>query len=71
MVETAQETEGCIGARMTGAGFGGCAVAIVKDEYIESFITTVGIAYTRLTGLIPEFYVTRAGEGARELSVAQ
>ena len=71
MVETAQETDGCIGARMTGAGFGGCAFALVKDEYIENFITTVGITYTRLTGLIPEFYVTHAGEGARELHIAQ
>lgn len=67
MSETAQVTEGCIGSRMTGAGFGGCTVSIVKNEFVESFIETVGKKYTELTGLIPEFYVSGAGEGAREL----
>lgn len=67
MAESAQQTEGCIGSRMTGAGFGGCTVSIVKNEFIDSFIDTVGKKYTEITGIIPEFYVSGAGEGACEL----
>lgn len=67
MFEIASHTDGCIGARMTGAGFGGCTVNIVLKESAEAFIRDVGRAYTQRTGIIPEFYLCTAGDGAREL----
>lgn len=67
MVEEALKVDGCVGARMTGAGFGGCTVNIVKEESIDDFIKTVGENYTKKTGLVPEFYVSDIGEGAREI----
>jgi galactokinase len=67
MVEEAMKVDGVAGARMTGAGFGGCTVNIVRDESVEEFIKTVGENYTRKTGLVPEFYVSEAGDGAREI----
>lgn len=67
MFEIATRTEGCIGARMTGAGFGGCTVNIVRKDCADAFLHTVGSAYTAKTGITPEFYVCTAGDGAREL----
>lgn len=67
MVEEALKAEGCIGARMTGAGFGGCTVNIVKEESVDRFIAEVGEAYTRKTGIVPAFYVCEIGDGAREI----
>ena len=67
MFEIASHTDGCIGARMTGAGFGGCTVNIVRKESAEAFIRDVGRAYTQRTGIVPEFYLCTAGDGAREL----
>ncbi|WP_293958615.1 galactokinase [uncultured Fusobacterium sp.] len=67
LVEAAWEAEGVIGARMTGAGFGGCTVSIVKDEYIESFKKSVGEKYTAKTGLVADFYVAKIGDGSRKL----
>jgi galactokinase len=67
MVEEALKVDGVIGARMTGAGFGGCTVNIVKQEAIDRFIDIVGRNYTNKTGLTPEFYICETGDGAREI----
>lgn len=64
MVEAAQAAPGCIGARMTGAGFGGCAVALVETDLVEAFLGQVRSAYTSATGLVPRLYVTHAAAGA-------
>lgn len=63
LVEAAWEQEGIIGARMTGAGFGGCTVNIVEDSYIDSFIDNVGRVYKERTGLEADFYVVGIGGG--------
>ena len=64
MVETATAHDGCHGARMTGAGFGGCAVALVATEAVDDFVRHVGPAYERVVGLRPAIYVCRASAGA-------
>ncbi len=67
MTELARAQEGCIGSRMTGAGFGGCTISIVREDRVNAFIEAVGTAYREKTGLTPDFYVTKAGKGACEL----
>lgn len=67
LVEAAWEENGVIGSRMTGAGFGGCTVSIVKNENVENFIKNVGEKYKRKTGLNASFYVANIGNGAGEL----
>lgn len=67
LVEAAWKQEGTIGARMTGAGFGGCTVAIVKNESLDSFIENVGKEYFEKTGLKADFYIANIGDGAREI----
>lgn len=69
MVEQSLKVDGCIGSRMTGAGFGGCTVSIVKDSSVDGFIQTVGQAYTEKMGIVPEFYVSDAADGAREIKL--
>lgn len=54
----------CCGARMTGAGFGGCAIALVKKEHVQEFSQAVSSEYTLRTGLAPGFFVCTAGNGA-------
>ncbi|MBP6610274.1 MAG: galactokinase, partial [Paludibacter sp.] len=56
--------EGVIGSRMTGGGFGGCTVSLVKDEAIDTFISQVGAAYEAKIGIKPEFYIAEIGDGA-------
>lgn len=67
LVETAWNQKGVIGARMTGAGFGGCAIAIVEKEQVEQFIDEVGAIYKEKIGYEATFYVASIGDGAREL----
>jgi galactokinase len=55
---------GCYGARMTGAGFGGCAVALVENSAVEAFVAAVAPAYTAQTGLTPQLYVCQAAAGS-------
>ena len=63
LVEAAWRQEGVIGSRMTGAGFGGCTVNIVGEEYIDAFIDNVGAGYKEKTGLTAVFYVVDIGGG--------
>lgn len=63
LVEEAWKVEGVIGSRMTGAGFGGCTVSIVKDEAVEGFIRNVGEAYQTKIGYAADFYVVEIGDG--------
>ena len=67
LVEEAWKIEGVIGSRMTGAGFGGCTVSIVKDEAIDRFIEQVGKAYQAKIGYAADFYVVEIGDGPREV----
>jgi galactokinase len=68
MAEEAWKIDGVIGSRMTGGGFGGCTVSLVKDEAIDTFIAEVGKAYEAKTGLKPEFYIAEIGDGACKLN---
>ena len=67
MVEAARKHPACYGARMTGAGFGGCAVALVKQSEAGAFASDVACAYTTASGRVPALYVTPACEGASEV----
>jgi len=67
MVEEARKIDGVVGSRMTGGGFGGCTVSLVKDEAIDTFIAQVGKNYEAKTGLKPAFYVAEIGDGAKRL----
>ena len=67
LVAAAQGVEGVLGARMTGAGFGGCAVALVWEDAIEEFETRVGREYQSKTGRAALFYVCQVTDGAAEI----
>ncbi|NMC39678.1 MAG: galactokinase [Bacteroidales bacterium] len=67
MVEEARKINGVIGSRMTGAGFGGCTVSLVKEESIEEFTEKVGKQYHARTGLQADFYTAEIGDGAKRL----
>ncbi|MDK2801346.1 MAG: galactokinase [Clostridiales bacterium] len=67
LVELAWKQKGTIGARMTGAGFGGCTVSIVKNDYIDAFIENVGRQYAQKVGYEASFYVASIGDGAKEI----
>lgn len=67
LAETAQEVKGCLGARMTGAGFGGCAIAIVHRTAVEVLKNQVGERYLTVTGLNCEIYETQIGDGVHQL----
>ena len=68
LVEEAWKVEGVIGSRMTGAGFGGCTVSIVKNEAVDAFIEKVGAAYEKKIGYAADFYVVEIGDGPRKLA---
>lgn len=67
LVEEAWKVDGVIGSRMTGAGFGGCTVSIVKDETIDRFIAQVGPAYEQKIGYAADFYVVEIGNGPHKV----
>ncbi len=64
IVKLALEQEGVLGARMVGAGFGGCAISLVHKNFIEKFKNNVSKKYEEVTNLKPEFYVANIGDGA-------
>jgi len=68
LVEEALKIDGVAGSRMTGAGFGGCTVSIVREDAVDRFIEEVGNGYTKKTGLIPAFYISEVGDGGREIT---
>ncbi len=68
LVEEAWKIDGVIGSRMTGAGFGGCTVSIVKDEAVDLFIEKVGSAYRDKIGYAADFYVVEIGDGPVKLA---
>lgn len=68
LVEEAWKVEGVIGSRMTGAGFGGCTVSIVKESAVDEFIEKVGAAYQKKIGYGADFYVVEIGDGPVKLA---
>ena len=68
LVDLAWNTPGVIGSRITGGGFGGCTVSIVKNDAIDTFIDTIGKAYKEKVGHEAEFYIVEIGDGARRLA---
>ncbi|MCF0147684.1 MAG: galactokinase [Clostridium sp.] len=67
LVELAWAHNGVLGARMTGAGFGGCTVALVKKDSVDDFIKTVGQGYKNKIGYEASFYIAEIGNGTREI----
>ena len=63
LAEEAWKIDGVIGSRMTGGGFGGCTVSLVRDEAIPTFIEKVGAAYLEKTGIKADFYIAEIGDG--------
>lgn len=66
LVEEARKIDGTIGSRMTGAGFGGCTVSIVREDAVDEFIEKVGKAYEEKIGYAASFYVDNVGDGGHE-----
>jgi galactokinase len=64
LVDLARGVAGCFGSRMTGAGFGGCVVSLVRPDVVDEFIPSVKAGYRSATGIEPGVYVFRASEGA-------
>lgn len=67
LVDLAWEMDGVIGSRITGGGFGGCTVSIVKNDAVDKFVETIGAEYEKKVGHKAEFYVVDIGDGARVL----
>jgi galactokinase len=67
LVYEGRKLPGVIGTRMTGAGFGGCTISIVKKEDSAKFMTSLSSVYQKKTGLVPDFYQPEIGDGARRI----
>ena len=67
LAEAAWKVEGVLGSRMTGGGFGGCTVSLVREGAIPTFIEQVGKEYTEKTGLKADFYIAEIGNGAHRV----
>ncbi len=67
IVELASKQKGVLGARMTGAGFGGCAISLVHKDNIDEFIINIGQDYFVKTNLKAEFYIANVGNGVKEI----
>ena len=68
IVEIAQEQPECIGARMTGAGFGGCALALISSENNQRFKKSVFNRYHKATSIQPEIFTVSSSDGAQLIS---
>lgn len=68
LVEIARRIQGCIGARLTGAGFGGCTINLVEAAHAESFIQSLQLGYSRTTGNEAQVYICKASQGAGLIS---
>ncbi|MER3499130.1 MAG: galactokinase [Chitinophagaceae bacterium] len=68
IVEFSKNFDGCIGARMTGAGFGGCAIALVKKERVDEFRRALSSFYQKKIGYLPEIFSSTAENGVGEVS---
>ena len=68
LAEAAWKVDGVLGSRMTGGGFGGCTVSLVREESINTFIEQVGEEYTAKTGLKADFYIAEIGDGAHRVN---
>ena len=68
IVKAAWAQKGVVGARMTGAGFGGCAIAIVEKDKVDSFKRNVNTIYSKTIGYEASFYTAAIGDGAREIT---
>lgn len=69
LVDEARKINGVLGSRMTGAGFGGCTVSLVKEEMIDEFIEKVGNNYKEKIGYAAAFYISEIGDGGREIAI--
>ena len=67
LAHTAWKQKGVLGARMTGAGFGGCGIAIVDKDKVEAFKENVGKVYTEKIGYAPAFYIAEIADGTKVL----
>ncbi len=67
LVAAAWNAEGVLGARMTGAGFGGCAIALVADQNVDAFIEQVNVKYTKEIGYEASFYIASIGNGPTQI----
>jgi galactokinase len=67
MVAEAQKINGVVGSRMTGAGFGGCTISLVREDVADRFIEQVGREYSLKTGLRADFYLTEVSDGVKEI----
>jgi len=69
MVEIASSLDGVFGARMTGGGFGGCAVSLVDSRAVERFRVTLPEKYKNVTGLLPDVYICTAASRVEEIHI--
>ena len=67
LVDEARKIDGVLGSRMTGAGFGGCTVSLVREDRVQEFIALVAKAYEDRIGYSASFYVSEIGDGGREI----
>ena len=70
LVDLASKTEGVLGSRMTGGGFGGCTVTLVKTDQLESVMSAIAAGYQSETGIEPAMFATNPSEGAHTVSMA-
>ena len=68
MVDAAEGLPGCMGGRMTGGGFGGCTINLVRESEAEEFAAKVAELYCKATGIVPQTYLCDAGNGSSEVS---
>ena len=67
VVNMGRKIEGVFGIRMTGAGFGGCTVAIIKNDAVDKYVERIGVLFEEKFGHKASFYVTGTGDGGREI----